>query len=94
LEALQNVTKYANASRAMIRLREQDGRLVFRVEDDGSGFDVSTTPHGSGLQNMTDRVAALGGDVVVESSPGAGTTVVGRIPARRLQTLPDTRRSP
>ena len=52
LEALQNVQKYAQASRAMVRLREEDGTLTFEVADDGSGFDVATTARGSGLTNM------------------------------------------
>jgi signal transduction histidine kinase len=80
LEALQNVAKYSGASSAEVRLSEQNGDLVFTVSDDGRGFDPSTTPSGSGLQNMADRVEALGGSVQVESSPGAGTTVTGRIP--------------
>jgi signal transduction histidine kinase len=80
LEALQNVAKYAEASRAAVHLSQEDGDLVFRVTDDGKGFDPRSTPSGSGLQNMRDRLEALGGTVHIESSPGSGTTVTGRVP--------------
>jgi signal transduction histidine kinase len=80
LEALQNVAKYAGASRAAVTLSQQDGWLRFEVSDDGAGFDPSTVARGSGLQNMEDRLAALGGSVTVESSRDSGTTVIGLIP--------------
>ncbi len=80
LEAIQNVAKYAEASRVTVRLRAENGTLMFTVEDDGRGFDPASTPRGSGLQNMQDRLEALGGHVDVRSSPGVGTTVTGRIP--------------
>jgi signal transduction histidine kinase len=80
LEALQNVQKYAGASRAVIRLREDSGELQFSVEDDGHGFDVASTPTGTGLINMGDRVDALGGQLEVTSTIGTGTSVAGRIP--------------
>jgi signal transduction histidine kinase len=82
LEALQNVAKYGEASSARVRLRQEDGDLVFEVADDGRGFDPRTTPRGSGLQNMFDRLEALGGSVEVRSAVGRGTTVTGRIPVR------------
>jgi signal transduction histidine kinase len=81
LEAVQNVQKYAGASRATIRLTGHDGALSFEVEDDGQGFDPATTRKGSGLQNMEDRMGALHGDVTVSSRPGEGTRVTGRAPA-------------
>jgi signal transduction histidine kinase len=80
LEALQNVAKYAEASAVTVRLGQENGELVFAVTDDGRGFDPATTPQGSGLQNMRDRLEALGGSVEVVSEPGRGTTVTGRIP--------------
>ncbi len=80
LEALQNVTKYADATSVTLRLRERDGRVAFEVADNGRGFDPATTRHGTGLQGMADRMAALAGELVVTSAPGAGTTVMGSLP--------------
>ena len=80
LEALQNVAKYANANRAIVRLAGRDGRLAFEVEDDGVGFDPGATPLGTGLQGMADRLDAVRGSFELRSAPGRGTTVVGRVP--------------
>ena len=80
LEALQNVAKYAQASRATLRLSDGDGRLRFEVTDDGVGFEPDHTPYGTGLQGIADRLSALGGEVTVRSTPGAGTTVTGELP--------------
>ncbi len=80
LEALRNVGKYAATASARIELSRTDGEVGFAVRDDGPGFDPRLPRHGSGLQHMTDRLAALGGTIVIDSRPGAGTTVAGRIP--------------
>jgi signal transduction histidine kinase len=80
LEALQNVAKYANASQAEVRVRTADHELSFEVIDDGVGFDPDTTQMGAGLQNMSDRLAALGGSLDIRSGSGRGTVVAGRIP--------------
>jgi signal transduction histidine kinase len=82
LEALQNVAKYAKASRATVRLYEDDGRVHFEVADDGVGFDPAVTSYGTGLQGMADRLAAVGGEIAVESSAGGGTVVQGSLPVR------------
>jgi signal transduction histidine kinase len=80
LESLQNAAKYADASRVTVDLRAGDGQLVFEVRDDGRGFDPSATGYGTGLQGISDRLGALDGTLAVESSPGAGTRVTGRLP--------------
>jgi signal transduction histidine kinase len=80
LEALQNVAKYANATRVEVRLSESADELAFEVQDDGKGFDASSAKRGSGLQGMADRLEAVGGHLEVRSMPGAGTTVTGRVP--------------
>jgi signal transduction histidine kinase len=80
LEALQNITKYASASRAKVGLSCSGGSLQFTVTDDGTGFDPATTRHGTGLQGMADRLATLGGALQVRSRPGHGTTLSGVLP--------------
>ncbi|HEY1345007.1 MAG TPA: histidine kinase [Streptosporangiaceae bacterium] len=90
LEALQNAAKYAQAQQARVTLG-QDGRaLAFTVGDDGRGFDQATTPMGTGVQGMADRLAALGGTLRVTSAPGHGTQVTGRVPV--APDLPAPRR--
>jgi signal transduction histidine kinase len=83
LEALQNVAKYAQASTARVALGEDGQCLAFTVEDDGAGFDQTTTSMGTGVQGMADRLAALGGTIEITSAPGHGTRVTGRVPATR-----------
>jgi signal transduction histidine kinase len=85
LEALQNVAKYAGATKVSIVLSASNGDLTFSVTDDGRGFDPSTTSYGTGLQGMADRLTALGGTVEIRSKPGEGTAVVGSIAARQRE---------
>ena len=84
LEALQNVAKYARASRATVALSCPDSHLEFTVTDDGAGFDTATASHGTGLQGMADRLAAAGGTLRISSAPGLGTTISGRLPVSEL----------
>jgi signal transduction histidine kinase len=77
-EALTNVAKYANASRATVRALRDNGRLVVEVSDDGvGGADPSV---GSGLRGLADRVAALDGVLELRSADGGGTVVRADIP--------------
>jgi signal transduction histidine kinase len=73
MEALTNVAKYASASAADVTVEQVDGHVLIDVHDDGiGGADPAA---GSGLAGLADRVAALGGRLVVESPPGGGTVV-------------------
>jgi len=80
LEALQNVAKYSQASSVAVRLEAGNGLLSFTVSDDGRGFDRTNTKPGSGLPNMADRVAALGGSLTIDATVGQGTIVSGQVP--------------
>ncbi|HEY5906246.1 MAG TPA: sensor histidine kinase [Actinomycetota bacterium] len=79
LEAMNNVAKYAGASRTRIELAQRNGALEFAVRDDGRGFDAASTARGTGLHGIADRLAAIGGEVAIESAPGNGTTIRGSI---------------
>jgi PAS domain S-box-containing protein len=77
-EALTNVAKYAEATRAAVRVRETGDRLVVVVEDDGRGG--ADPLGGSGLPGLGDRVAALDGFFFVDSPEGAGTRIRAELP--------------
>jgi signal transduction histidine kinase len=81
LEALQNVSKYAEASSVTISMARTDGRLSFTIADDGVGFDPDATTRGTGLQGIADRLDALGGRLEIRAAPGEGTTLVGFVPS-------------
>ena len=80
LEALQNTAKYAHASTARICVQAKNATLCFTVSDDGTGYDTRHTPMGSGLRNMADRLAALGGRLEVRSARSQGTAITGHLP--------------
>jgi len=79
LEALQNIQKYAGASRVVVRLSEERDRMMFEVVDNGQGFDVAAVKRGAGLTNMEDRLDALGGSLQITSTVGQGTTITGSL---------------
>ncbi len=81
LEALQNMAKHARASQATVRLSGSAQGLEFSISDDGAGFPATGMRHGSGLQGMSDRLAAHGGTLDIRSQPGRGTTITGWLPA-------------
>jgi signal transduction histidine kinase len=84
LEALQNTAKYARASQAAVALSCPGSHLEFTVSDDGTGFDTAKATYGTGLQGMADRLAAAGGTLRINSAPGNGTTISGRLPISEL----------
>ncbi|MBX9472452.1 sensor histidine kinase [Microcella sp.] len=83
-EALGNARKHARASRIAITVTAPEGdthRVRVEITDDGIGFDPTTARDGFGLSGMTDRLALVHGTMSVQSSPGAGTTLVAELPA-------------
>ena len=84
-EALTNVTRHAHANRVRLGLarhRANDGAgdLRLTITDDGRGMDTTRTTHGLGLLGASERAAALGGELTVESAPGAGVRLSLRVP--------------
>lgn len=78
-ESLSNVLRHADAGRVRIGLREEDGRVVVEVEDDGRGFDPNRVSDdgrgGLGLLGMRERASLIGARLAIATEPGAGTTV-------------------
>jgi signal transduction histidine kinase len=79
-EALTNIVKHAQANSVSIVLARQGGMVTALIEDDGRGFSRDGGGEGLGLLGMGERLALLGGKLKVESSPGAGTTIVAEVP--------------
>lgn len=83
-EALANVRKHSNASRVHVRLAQQDGGYLVRIEDDGVGFDppemLRSAPGHLGLSSMRERAEMAGGWCKVHGLPGNGTTVEFWVP--------------
>jgi signal transduction histidine kinase len=77
-EALANVAKHSQATKARVTARRRNGRVEIVVEDDGIGG--ARPEQGSGLRGLADRVEALGGELKIESPDGGGTRIVGEIP--------------
>jgi signal transduction histidine kinase len=77
-EALANVTKYAKATKAVVRVRGLSDHMTIEVEDDGIGG--ADPRSGSGLRGLVDRLAALDGTLSVISPAGGGTRISALIP--------------
>ena len=77
-EALTNVVRYAQAEHATVRIEVNDELLRVSISDDGVGG--ADPARGTGLRGLEDRIAAIGGQLSVESPPGRGTTVQAEIP--------------
>jgi len=81
LEAIQNASKHARGASEVTISLKQDRALRFQVRDDGAGFNGRSTTDGAGLNNMRDRLVAVGGELSIRSSD-SGTVVTGSVPLR------------
>lgn len=89
-EALANIAKHANAGKVTIDLWSTSDRALLEIHDDGKGFelDKANKTVGHGLANMQTRVANVGGDLDIITSPGEGTTILAWVPRTPLQESP------
>jgi signal transduction histidine kinase len=79
-EALTNIVRHADARRVSIVLTCAHGVITALIEDDGRGFDLAAAREGMGLDGMRERLSLIGGKLTIESRPGAGTTLVAKVP--------------
>src|SRR6202012_1383009 len=78
-EAVHNIIKHAGASEVTMHMAFTDGNLEISVHDAGAGFKTGGNVSGNGLSNMKQRLQNIGGECLVESEPGQGTTVRFRL---------------
>ena len=92
-EALANVARHAGADSVLIQGTFEDGRVRIEIEDDGEGFDPATaidgvtSLRGVGLLGMRERIEILGGELTIDSGPGAGTCILMSVPVDDEPTL-------
>ena len=79
-EALRNATKHSGASRVIVALAGDKHAVRMQVIDSGKGFDVMKASGGLGLPSMRARLRMLGGQLLVQSTPGHGTTLTALVP--------------
>ncbi|UCC63361.1 MAG: sensor histidine kinase [Anaerolineae bacterium] len=86
-EAFSNVARHARAGYVHLYMGqgEADGPLTLEIQDDGQGFAADRGKGGMGLENIRQRVRALGGKLVLDSAPGEGTTL--RITVPLVETI-------
>ena len=88
-EAITNARKYAQTSRIDISLEQRGTTVRFEVRDQGTGFDpiaaerAGTSGSHVGLGGMRERIARLGGTILIDSAPSHGTRIVGEVPIQR-----------
>jgi len=81
-EAVSNAVRHGNATEVHAGIREEEGRLLFEIKDNGKGFDAGFDHQTlrleghRGLANMTERMSLMGGTFEVRSAKGEGTTII------------------
>jgi PAS domain S-box-containing protein len=85
-EALQNAVRHSGAHRFAVSLNGTPAVLTLTVRDEGCGFNPESLPEdrGLGLTSMRERLKLVEGELVTDSKPGSGTTVVARVPLQEL----------
>ena len=96
-EAVTNILRHAEAETVTIRLKWEGNRVCLQVEDDGRGFDVgriageAVTRKQLGLLGIQERVSIVGGQAIIDSSPGHGTRLQVFVPLlKRVSTHDDS----
>jgi signal transduction histidine kinase len=81
-ESINNAIRHSGGTEVRAGLDVRGGFLILTIADNGKGFDASRVSQGRGLRSMTERARELGGELKVESEPGAGVAITLRVPLR------------
>jgi signal transduction histidine kinase len=74
-EAINNLVKYSNASRANFHITLENKNVKMIIRDNGAGFDMENAKMGNGIKNMKRRAAEIGAQFLIESAEGKGTNI-------------------
>ena len=74
-EAINNAIKYSSCKNIYYQIDEAGNKITLLIKDDGNGFSFSEINSGNGLTNMKARASEIGGDLIIRSEPGDGTTI-------------------
>jgi signal transduction histidine kinase len=74
-EAINNMVKYSGANKALFNIKGEKNNLTMLIHDNGKGFDTGQSTSGNGLKNMKKRAEEIGAEFLIDSKPGAGTTI-------------------
>ncbi len=87
-EALQNAVRHSAAARFAVSLEGTPKVLTLTVRDGGCGFNPESVPRdrGLGLTSMRERLKLVAGELVIDSKPDSGTTVVARVPLQERRS--------
>ncbi|HEY8401579.1 MAG TPA: ATP-binding protein, partial [Cytophagaceae bacterium] len=80
-EAINNIIKYAEATKVELKVVQKDDCIEMLIIDNGKGFDLQSVKRkGTGIQNMKERVKLQGGAIDIQSTPGKGTQITVMVP--------------
>ncbi|MDR1350332.1 MAG: response regulator [Zoogloeaceae bacterium] len=82
-EATTNILRHAGASHVAVRLSETKAHICLDIEDDGCGFNASAHNNKYGLLGMQERINMSGGEIRIDSQPGAGVRIHVKLPVQR-----------
>ncbi len=85
-EILQNIIKHSSAGSVQINLKKQDDLFLMEISDDGRGFIITEAKKGNGLTNLNNRAKVISGNIIIESQPGKGTSVLLKINITQMRT--------
>jgi signal transduction histidine kinase len=86
-EAVNNAVRHSDCSRVVIDFLVENSVLSLQIKDDGKGIDSSLQTEGQGLRSMKRRALALGGELIIDSQRGEGTTVKFELPLQKASRV-------
>jgi signal transduction histidine kinase len=81
-ESLTNIVKHSKASQVWVELSMDEQKIILTIQDNGVGFIESnvSSPKGMGVSGLRERLALVGGELIINSAPTKGTIISAQLP--------------